>query len=858
MLLTIVVSVFVWMLGFLYLELDKNAQKAMFLEKQTQNQKIAWDAATKIHKVGMQSYFDARINIPSVLELASYANANNEQIRDAKRKELYSLLLPTYSELQQRNVKQLHFHDKHNNSFLRFHLPNKFGDSLNSTRPSVVLSNKMKKPVQGFETGKAVSGFRNVFPLVYKGEHIGSVELSQTFESIRSQLAELDQNKESIMVLKASEILPKIFDEQKKFYVKSGFSDNWLIEDAKGELWGGGIIGNTSKRVCLALKSEPEFKNAIEKGQPFSYETGLSDGGGSFVVTVTPIIDIEGKYSAALISFMPSLELQTIDRSFKIHLFYFTFMLFVASFALFWLLRSKKILSNERKNLAAIASTMGEGLYVIDLDGKIKYINNSALEMLGFDREAVIDKVAHYLFHVHQHAGQTGLDECPIYQTVTTGSKYNGVECFRRQNGEFFLVDAISSPLKDEDEIIGAITVFKDITERIKMEEDLRALNAELNVRVESEVAKRIQSDVLFKIIFDNSPEGILILDKDGVFVECNPVAAIMMGLKEDELIGKTPFDISPEIQPETGFFSDAAAKMFIDGAFSGNVQRFEWTHIKKDGKNVLIEVMLSKISRNNTQELLVIWRDITEIKKLQKEKEEQQAMLIQQSKLAEMGSMIGAIAHQWKQPLNTITIIIQDLVLCYEDGELTWDEMQKYKHDMVEQVSFMSQTIEDFRSFYKPSKSATTFFIAKAVNSVLSLLKNQLKNENILLSLQIDDTLRVRGFESEFQQVILNILNNAIDAFLERGIEDRELLISAFELDGKVTLRITDNAGGISEELLQDDKIFDPYSTTKGEKGTGVGLSLSKTIIEKSMGGTLKARNAGGGAEFSIELSRF
>lgn len=836
---------------------ERDTQKTMFLEKQTQNQKIAWDAAVKIHKTGMTAYFEAYINTPEVLELAKYANSADERAKNTARQKLYKLLLPTYSNLQLKNVKQLHFHDKQNNSFLRFHLPYRFGDSLNSTRPSVVLANKNKKAVRGFETGRAISGFRNIFPLFYNKEHIGSVELSQPFDAIRAELVELDANKDSVMVLRATEVLPKIFDEQKRFYKKSGFSDEWLVEDPNGWSSGNGILSSLSVDMCKALKNSKEFKAKLNSGLPFSYEYSTKDGN-KFVVTATPVLDIDGKYAGALLSFMSSAELQAIDKDFTVHLSYFTFMLFAFAVAFFWLLHNRKVLDAERKHLAAITSMMGEGLYVVDMDGRIRYINDSALDMLGLAREGALGVIAHYLFHSHKH--NTELKDCPVHKTVSTGEKYNGIEHFRRQDGESIVVDIVSSALKNDDgQIVGAITVFKDISERIRLEEDLKALNAELNMRVEREVSKRIQSDALFKNIFDNSPEGILILDQDAVFVECNSVAAAMLGCSPKDIIGKKPQDISPEIQPETGFFSEIASRMFLDGALGGKVQRFEWSHTKKDGGEVMTEVMLSRMSRNDTLEVLVLWRDITEIKRLQSEQAQQRAALIQQSKLAEVGSMIGAIAHQWKQPINAISIIVQDLAMCYEDGELTPEEMKKYKNDIREQISFMTQTIEDFRNFYKPSRGVSTFYIAKAVNSVLSLLKNQLKNENILLSLEIDDTLLVRGFESELQQVILSIVNNAVDAFLERGVKDRKLHIAAFKTDeSKVTLRITDNAGGISEELLKDGKIFNPYNTTKGEKGTGVGLSLSKIIIEKSMGGTLRVRNVDGGVEFSIELSCF
>jgi len=253
-----------------------------------------------------------------------------------------------------------------------------------------------------------------------------------------------------------------------------------------------------------------------------------------------------------------------------------------------------------------------------------------------------------------------------------------------------------------------------------------------------------------------------------------------------------------------------------------------------------------------------VIWRDITQIKELQKEKEASQALLIQQSKLAEMGSMIGAIAHQWKQPLNAIWLMTQDLKMSYDYGETTPELMNKFKTEMGEQVKFMSQTIEDFRNFYKPSISKTRFELAAAIRSVLSLLKNQLAKEDVNLITEFDERVFVQGFESEFKQVILNIINNAREALSEAQKTGKAIKIKVHQEGETAIVEISDNAGGIDEKLLQEGKLFEPYNTTKGESGTGVGMSLSKTIIEKKMGGKLSAENIKDGALFTVELLAF
>lgn len=852
--ITFVVALVVWVGGYLYILHDKNDRKQLYLEKQTVSQRIAWDSISNMYKIGMEAYFDMYINTPEVKKLLAVSNESSEMAKAKARYELFRLLEPVYLKLQSRNVRQLHFHDRNNNSFLRFHQPHNFGDSLNTTRPSVVLANRYKSKMQGFETGRVVSGFRNVFVIMKDGEHIGSVELSQPFEAMRSELKKLDQSRELMIVLRASEILGKIFEEDKKYYTRAGFSDDWLIEDTNGIEGGKRALSDESKKICKAVKGDTEFKRLMDGGKPFSYD--VESFGKKYVITATPIKDIEGHHAATLLSFVYSPDLEMLDSDFRVQIAYFTVMLSIAAAAMYWALKRGRTISAERKRLNAISNTMGEGLYVIDVDGRIDYINEAALKMLGLKMEESIGIKAHYLFHSHGVNINMPLRECPIYRTIQTGEMYKGIDSFVRKNGETFYVDVISSPLKDEDEIIGSVIVFGDITDRLKLEESLREANEKLEGRVESEVARRLESEAIFKTIFDSSPEGILIINEGGKIENCNKTAASMLGFEPSEIIGKKPCELSPDVQPESGFFCKNAQEMFIQRALDGDEQHFEWVYISKDGSYRMIEVILSRITRIGKRELLALWRDVTNLREIQKERESTQALLIQQSKLAEMGAMVGAIAHQWKQPLNAIWLMTQDLKMSYDYGELDSELMERFKNDMGEQVKFMTQTINDFRNFYKPSTVKTKFKVASAIRSVLSLLKGQPAKDEIELVVELDESVFVFGFESEFKQVVLNIISNARDALSSSKVKNKIVNIKLFSQNGFAKVQIGDNGGGIDEKLLTGGKLFEPYSTTKGESGTGIGLSLGKTIIEKKMHGKLEAKNSEDGALFTIELA--
>jgi signal transduction histidine kinase len=232
----------------------------------------------------------------------------------------------------------------------------------------------------------------------------------------------------------------------------------------------------------------------------------------------------------------------------------------------------------------------------------------------------------------------------------------------------------------------------------------------------------------------------------------------------------------------------------------------------------------------------------------------EKEQILIQQGRLAAMGEMIGNIAHQWRQPLNTLGLTIQDLSLSWEVGEFSGELLQARVDKAMQVISHMSRTIDDFRNFFRPDKQKEPFKVSRIIGNALSLIGGSYKNLQIRVNVDTGTDPTITGYPNEFAQVLLNILNNARDALLARDQGEPAITIALQEAAGRTVVTIRDNAGGIPEEIL--DKIFDPYFSTKGpEQGTGLGLFMAKTIIETNMGGTLTVRNAGDGAEFRIEV---
>jgi two-component system, chemotaxis family, sensor kinase Cph1 len=228
--------------------------------------------------------------------------------------------------------------------------------------------------------------------------------------------------------------------------------------------------------------------------------------------------------------------------------------------------------------------------------------------------------------------------------------------------------------------------------------------------------------------------------------------------------------------------------------------------------------------------------------------------ILIQQGRLAAMGEMINNIAHQWRQPLNNVGLIIQDLQFSYDDGTLDRGGLKQEIGKAMDIIMHMSHTIDDFRNFFREDKNKGSFFVSMAVQHALEFISATLASHDITVAFDDDERVTAIGYQNEYAQVLLNILSNARETSIERRVTAPHIHIRVTFENGRSVVYIKDNCGGIAEDILP--KIFDPYFTTRTpDKGTGIGLYMSKVIIEQHMGGHLTASNTEGGVEFRIEV---
>ncbi len=361
-----------------------------------------------------------------------------------------------------------------------------------------------------------------------------------------------------------------------------------------------------------------------------------------------------------------------------------------------------------------------------------------------------------------------------------------------------------------------------------------------------------------FEMLMEAMMEGIILFSSEGVCLRANSKAAELFGYTKEEMAGIRASD----------FVSEASLKQVREAMRIDNVAPYEAKLKRRDG------TMFDAMVRGKN----VIWKgkpiristiiDISGLKRLQYDLEklnaeleekvreqvdsirEKEQMLLHQNKLAAMGEMIGAIAHQWRQPLNVLNIHIQNLDDDFEEGLIDRAFIDRFIETNSEIIRFMSRTIDEFRNFYRIDKVRECFFVKEAIEKTVSMQEARLRSQNILCEVRGDDFC-ISGYRHEFQQVILNLLNNAADAVARAEVRYGKIEIMLEEM----TVRINDNAGGIDPSII--DRIFEPYFTTKKEgEGTGIGLYMSKMIIERHMGGTLQVQNIENGASFIIGLA--
>jgi PAS domain S-box-containing protein len=371
----------------------------------------------------------------------------------------------------------------------------------------------------------------------------------------------------------------------------------------------------------------------------------------------------------------------------------------------------------------------------------------------------------------------------------------------------------------------------------------LRA-NIQRREKLELELSNRVEFD---KVLLDTIPNPIYYKNIDGKFLGCNISFALLVSSSRDEIIGKTAFDFFT--------FKVASANTIIDKelltTFSTSTSEFTFHTPSNEMKHIILNKAVYKNTDGTVGGIVCIMDDITE-------RVQQKQFLIQQSKLAEMGDMIAAIAHQWNEPLVELSALVQDIQTSYLLNELKDGEVNDFVNDSMIQIKYMSKTLSDFRNFLKPSTKKKLFSISKALNEINEIIGKQVFYSNIEMTFNYkneNEELLVYGYENEFKQVLLNLINNAKNKIVEKNIDFRKKAQIKINIERSAyynIIEIIDDGGAIDEKII--NSIFDPYFTTK-ETGTGFGLYMAKVIIEDKMRGIITVKNVNDTVVFTIKL---
>ena len=373
------------------------------------------------------------------------------------------------------------------------------------------------------------------------------------------------------------------------------------------------------------------------------------------------------------------------------------------------------------------------------------------------------------------------------------------------------------------------------------------------------------------KAILDSSLDGIMAFDSfyneegeiiDFIFTMSNKKACNIVNLREEQLIGEKLSKMqSGNFEPLDSLNGKTLFEIYKEVVLTGESKTlefyFEHNGIKEWFRNKAVKhengfiCTFEIITKEKLFQEKLEQRVEEEIKKRHK----QEILLLQKSKMALMGEMLASIAHNWRQPLNTISLLNVTLIKKSLKSKLTKNYIDKWYENITNQLNYMSQTIDDFRNFYAPNEIHKVICLKKLILSITSLIDFEFKTNNINIDIDIPDTISITCLENQLKQALINILSNSKEAIINKNIKNGLILISAEKNGSFVDLTIQDNGGGIqNDEILSS--IFEPYFTTKtNSNGTGIGLYMTKIIIEQNMKGNIEVTNINHGLKSIIKL---
>ncbi|MCM0081448.1 PAS domain S-box protein [Geomonas sp. Red32] len=507
-------------------------------------------------------------------------------------------------------------------------------------------------------------------------------------------------------------------------------------------------------------------------------------------------------------------------------------------------LAAEHALQTEQEKFRTVFNSAAAGVGRVALDGKFLEVNRVYADLLGYAAGELEGMTFQDVTHPDDIAGDLLLAGRLLAGET---ADYHTVKRYRRKDGTISWVNLSVGLARDragEPSYFTAIAV--DINDQKRFEEELQKANLKL------------------QLTLDSIAEGYYSLDAGWCFVAANPVAQQYFGRPGMDLIGMNLWEITG--WPAGSRVRTAFTKARETGAmarleFESRLQKGYWIEVHLHPRQDALDVYFTNVSdRKRVEVELQAARDelerrveerTAELEATVRELHHKEHLLLQQSRLAAMGEMIGNIAHQWRQPLNSLALQVQSLPVAFRAGVFTEQRLLETVEKAMMLIQHMSGTIDDFRNFFKPDKEKTEFHLKEVVCNALHLVEGSFKSRQIEIVVNDKEDPVVYGYPNEYSQVILNVLSNAREVIEARNVVKPRVTITMGASEGRSVLTIGDNAGGIPEEIIY--KVFEPHFTTKGAQGTGIGLFMAKNIIEKNMNGRISVHNTAEGAEFTI-----
>ena len=821
---------------FILISVQFNQQMEIYETTKFQQLEIAINAVDRSYTQMSQIVYDTILNQPEILEIMAEANNTDEAVQAQSREELWQMLEQTYSYLETWSFRQLHFHLPDNTSFLRFHSPKKFGDNLTDIRDTVNRTNTTLQPTRGFEEGRIYNGFRYVFPLVYKNEHIGSVESSVSFLAFEKELETLFPYEFDFMI-QSDLVDSKVFTDDQARYMPSDLSEDYSY-DVEVHVSGDDAtdVLEIDHEVITRINNilAPHIQERMSRHEHIMEDVTVS--GQTYLVALLPVRNVSGEPVAYIVAYTIDPVYNRIPETMRLAQFSAVALLTGLFIAIILLRQTSMHMRKNRDQLQAIMDHMGAGVIVVDSNKSIQFVNPYAQMIL--EAEISTDHPP-YIFDVFEYefkGEKASLESCQFCDAMQKGQSYFSDEEYMLIVGNRKIPIEIScTPIFHGKDVSGGVLVFSDISSRQQQEEALR------------------NSEARFRSLAEHSPDTVYIknvLENKTIYLN----QPDLFGYSLDEV--DSPGFYTRILNTEDYDRNKEIWESILNGV---NPEPFEFRWKTRDGHWEWVQRrtrILSKDPDGSTELILETLTIITSRKKMENSLLE--AKLAAEAAAVAKSEFLANMSHEIRTPLNAV-IGISELLL---DTQLDYEQLDLTK-TLNNSGTILLETINNILDISKIEAGKMdlireNFNLHVMVSETVSLFAHKAKEKNLQLyyAIEPDVPTCILGDPSRLRQILVNLLGNAIK-FTDEG----EIIVKVQLPEQKtgtpiISFIVQDSGIGISED--DQEYLFQSFSQvdtslTRRFGGTGLGLAICKYLVTMMEGVITLKSNPENGSTFSF-----